>query len=111
MNEPKYTEETLQNTLRDSENKLDRATLDSLAEARETALHTDSSLFGRYRGFFSAGLVTAAFFVVIALPLGEESFSISQNTEVAMVDESLQLLMEDPEFFLWVSDSYGSVTQ
>ena len=111
MSQPEYTEDILRHNLRDSENNLDRTTMDSLAEARENALHSKNSMVGNYRGLFSAGLVTAALVVAVFLPLNDRIPNGVSNTNIAMTDENLRLLMEDPEFFLWVSNSSNSVTQ
>lgn len=110
MNEPKYTEAQIQQTLRDSENSLDRSTLSSLAQARDAALQPQNNLLGGFRGLFSAGLVTTALVVAVLLPLTNDS-PTGVSSDIDIADENLQLLMEDPEFFLWVSSSYGSLSQ
>ena len=107
MNESNYSEDTLQHRLRQSENGLNRATLDSLASAREEAMQAKKGLLSNFSGVFSAGLVTAALVAFAFLPLGNQV----SDTDVIVEDNALQLLMEDPEFFLWLSNSYSSVTQ
>lgn len=110
MNESNYSEDTLQHRLRQSENGLNRATLDSLASAREEAMQAKKGLLSNFSGVFSAGLVTAALVAFAFLPLGNQ-VSTTSDTDVIVEDNALKLLMEDPEFFLWLSNSYSSVTQ
>lgn len=110
MSKLKFTETTLQQTLHSSEDNLDSDTLDSLAEARGTALSSQNKWFNEYRGVFSAGLVTAVLMFAVFLPVSEnERPGASPSVDIA--DENLQLMMEDPEFFLWVSGSYSSLSR
>ena len=110
MSELKHTETDIQNTLRDAETRLDSNTLRSLAESREQAISATRGWLDGFRGLFSAGLVTTALVVFVLVPMINSSES-GRPSDIDVADENLQLLMEDPEFFLWVSNSYGSISQ
>lgn len=110
MKKTQMTEVELQTMVRHSEGEVDRSTLASLAEARATALQSQNRWFSEYRGALSAGLVTAALMVAVIVPLNGNGL-LEDRQEFGTGDESLQLMMEDPEFFMWVSNSYSSLSQ
>lgn len=110
MSKPEFSETDIQRSLRHAENQIDRQTLSELAGARELAISSQNKWMSEFKGLFSAGAVTAALVVALVLPVDWNGASdIPQGVDIA--DDNLQLLMEDPEFFLWVSSSYSSLSQ
>lgn len=89
--------------LRDSENQIDYATKRRLNDAREIALRT----LPWYRSltFWRPTFVYASLLaIVVALPLTtnvQDRFVDSSD----VIDQNLQLMIEDPEFYLWLSNS------
>ena len=111
INSTETLEQQLQQTLRASEQKIDRQTLNALAETRSQVLAAKPSFFNSYTGYFSAGLATVLIIVAGVFP-SEDSFqSGSPSFNVELADENIQLLLEDPDFLLWISNSEGTATQ
>ena len=109
MRQQHFTEVDIQQCLQQSESELSAQTQRKLANARQVAIADKSHWFAEYKTMFSAGLVTALLLVTVALPL---SYNNSDNgiPRGDVADENLELLMEDPEFFLWVSNAYSSTS-
>ena len=104
------TDTQIQQSVRASEDRIDRQSLNALAEVRAQALETKPTLFGGYKGYFSAGLATALLLVVGVFPLSD-SLQTGNSFNVEIADENIQLLLEDPDFLLWVSNSDGVFAQ
>ena len=112
MNRSEIDDEvTLKRHLHSAENNLDKAVLNQLAAVRTTALeqenrwfkgHIDNLTTG-YRGLFSASLITAALATVVLLPTGQRILSGDESG--LFMDDSVTLLMEDPEFYLWLNET------
>lgn len=110
MKNTQITEVELQSMVRRSEEQVDQSTLAALAEARTKALESQNRWFSEFRSPLSAGLVTAVLLVAVFLPFSGKGL-MDNSQEVGTIDESLELMMEDPEFFLWVSNSYSAISQ
>jgi len=109
MRQDNLTEKDIQQYLHQSESELSVQTQQKLARARQAALTNKNDWFSEYKTMFSAGLVTALLLVTVALPLSHNDQS-NRHPNVDIAEENLHLLMEDPEFFLWVSNSYSSTS-
>lgn len=103
MSKTNFDELTIQKTLHQAEMQVDGQTSSRLAQIRSAALSEENHWFAEFRNLFSAGLVTAALLGVIVLPMGERLLS-GENLDLQSED-SVTLLMEDPEFFLWLNES------
>ena len=110
MNNTEISEKQLQETVRAAEHKVDRQTLNALAEIRSQAIEEKATFFNGYKGYFSAGLATALLLLAGVFPFSD-SFQSGNTFEVEIADENIQLLLEDPDFLLWVSSSEGVVTR
>ena len=95
-------EAQLKRSLHQAENRLDRATLDALADARQLALQQENRWFREYRGLFSSGLATAAVFVALIYPFSGQI--LNSGSPPIEQEEAVSLLMEDPEFYLWLAE-------
>ena len=109
MRQQHFSELDIQQCIQQSESELSAQTQRELAHARQAAVADRSHWFAEYKTMFSAGLVTALLLVTVALPL---SYNSPDNgiPHRDIADENLELLMEDPEFFLWVSNAYSSTS-
>lgn len=106
MNQTNMDEKSLRQSLHESEKRLDETVIGQLANARATAIAQENHWFkdyyerfmAGYRGLFSASLMACAVAAVIVLPTLEKS----AMDESLYTDDTMAILMEDPEFYLWL---------
>lgn len=98
---------TLREHLHKSEEQLKPSVIQSLADGRAYAIAQESrwlkGFIQEYRGLFSATVATAALVVVMIIPLGNSL--LSDGNSSFDTESSVTLLMEDPEFYLWLNES------
>lgn len=111
MNQTTDTDEQLlRQPLLSAEQSLNDNVIQQLANARAKAIAQENNWFKEYyerlangyRGMFSASLATAAIVAMVVLPLQEEGVSINESL---YAEDSVTILMEDPEFYLWLDKS------
>jgi len=108
MNTSEINELKLKRQLHKAEQCLDSSVISQLANARATAVAQENKWFNEYferfgkyyRGLFSASAITAFLAVFILLPTGEQL--LSDDESGLNPEDSVTLLMEDPEFYLWL---------
>ena len=103
------TETDIKQALSRAESNVDEETCSSLELGRSKALKAQNRWFDEYRSAASGGVAIAMLLVAVYLPINH-FYSPSANPDVVHSNESLQLMMEDPEFFLWVSNSYSAIS-
>lgn len=111
MNTSETAESKLKKQLHLAEQNLEGAVVQQLARGRANAIsqqnHWAKEYFERmvkgYRGLMSASVITAAFAAVVLLPSSEKL--VSGNESGLTQEDSVTLLMEDPEFYLWLDKS------
>jgi len=101
-------EKSLKPTLEYAEQSVDGATQSQLTLMRSKALTEKRHWFSEYKKIISTSAITAALFMgVFIFPETEKLL----NTEpyIQEIDNSFTLLLEDPEFYLWL-DTTGLVS-
>lgn len=102
-------EKSLKPIIDQAEQSVDGQTLSRLTAMRHSALSQKNHWFSEYKRLFSASLVTAALFGVLIYPQADKLLNGEQP--ILDMDDSVTLLMEDPEFYLWLNETGLLVTE
>ncbi|MEQ9023179.1 MAG: hypothetical protein RLN82_10540 [Pseudomonadales bacterium] len=93
----------LQHRLRQTELQIDAETCHQLHEIREAAIARQSRWFGEYSRHAVAGIV--GLLAVSALISSLQPNRTDQGQGLADTGENIEVLMEDPNFYLWLDES------
>ena len=97
------TEKTIRQDLRQSEHSIDADIVQRLKNVRRNAASQKNHWLSEYRNILSASLVTAALFAVVIIPQADKLLNDKQYIPETV--DSVTLLMEDPEFYLWLNET------
>lgn len=93
----------LQQRLRQTELQIDAGTRHRLKEIREAAITQENRWFGEYRRPALAGLI--GLLLAVALINSLQPPVVNQNQGVEITGEPIEVLMEDPSFYIWLDES------
>lgn len=93
----------LQQHLRQTESQIDAGTRYQLQEAREAAITQQNRWFEAYNRPAIAGII--GLLIVSALINSLQPGGVSQRQGLTTTGETIEVLMEDPNFYLWLDES------
>lgn len=103
-------EKTLRPNLEHAEQSIDGQTQSRLTSIRHKALSEKNHWLSEYKNLFSTSAITAALFVGIFI-FPETEKLLNGEQYIQETDDSFTLLMEDPEFYLWLNETGLLVTE
>lgn len=97
-------EKNLKSTIEYAEYSVDAATQSKLTFIRNNALAEKRHWFSEYKKIVSTSAITAALFIGVFI-FPETEKLLNSEPYVQEIDDSFTLLLEDPEFYLWLNEA------
>jgi hypothetical protein len=98
-----HIESRLQQRLRLTESQLDEVTCRKLRQIRGEAMAEESRWFAEYRRPAIAGFIGLLMTAALLSPL--QSYWTGQAQDITATSEPIEVLMEDPSFYIWLEES------
>ena len=102
MSDQHFDEAALRKRCRESEKQLKPYELKRLSLSRQAALSQENHWYAEYKNLFSSALVAATLAAIFILPIDEDHLN---STDSLYHEDNVSLLMEDPDFYLWLNDT------